>query len=53
MDITRGILENPINSLRNMPMKKDTLGKNSYVEEILIRTTLSCCAVLPFVESKS
>ena len=37
-----------------MPMKKGTLGNNSYISEtIVILTTLSCCEVCPLVKYKN
>ena len=41
VDKTRANLENPINCLRKIPLKKGKLGRNSYdFKPILIRTTL-------------
>ena len=50
VDETSAILKNFINFHRKIPLKKGTLGNNSYiVQPILILTTQPCCAACLFV----
>ena len=50
VDETSAILKNFINFNRKMPMKKGTLGNNSYIFQlILILTMQPCCAACPLV----
>ena len=54
VDETSAILKNFINFHRKIPLKKGTLGNNSYIFQlILILTTQPCCAVCLLVNCKN
>ena len=53
VDETSAILKNFINFHRKIPLKKRTLGNNSYAfQPILILTTQPCCAACLLVNCK-